>query len=119
MKIQSTHGFGITYALVDPGSQITVIKSSMIRRLNLRGREITFNIITAAGGRRIENEEISFVLNSLDVKESIGISKAYVIIALPCDKAPELSVGSLERWDRFKGIHLPHDPNTEILCSSA
>ena len=65
VKIQSTHGFEITYALLDPGSQITLMKSSMARRLNLRGREIKLNINTAAGSRPIESEEISFMLEIL------------------------------------------------------
>ena len=60
------------------------------------------------------------MLNSLDGKESIEISKAYIITALPFDKAPELPVGSLDRCDHLKGIHLPHAPNKEItvlICS--
>ena len=79
VKIQSTHGLEITYALLVSGSQITLMKSSMARRLNLRGREIKLNINTAVGSRSIEREEISFMLNSLDGKESIEISEAYVI----------------------------------------
>ena len=114
LKIQSTHGFEITYTLLDPGSQITLMKRSIARRFNLRGREIKLNINTAAGSRPIESEELSFMLNSLDEKESIEIPKACVITALPCDNAPEFPVGSLDRWDHLKGIHLPHAPNKEI-----
>ena len=54
------------------------------------------------------------MLNSLDGKESIEMLKAYVITVLPCDNAPELPVGSLDRWDHLKDIHLPHAPNKEI-----
>ena len=54
------------------------------------------------------------MLNSVDGKESIEISKAYVVTALPCDNAPELLVGLLDRWDHLQGIHLPHAPNKEI-----
>ena len=54
------------------------------------------------------------MLNSLDGKESMEIPKAYVIIALPCDNAPELPVGSLDRWDHLKRIHLSHAPNKKI-----
>ena len=114
VKIQSTHGFEVTYALLDPGSQVTLMKSSMARRLNLRGRQIKLNINTAVGSRPIESQEISFMLNSLDGKESIEIPNAYIITALPFDNAPELPVGSLDRWDHLKGIHLPHAPNKEI-----
>ena len=114
VKIQSTHGFEITYALLDPGSQITLMKSSMARRLNLRGREIELIINTAVGSSPIENEEISFMLNSLDGKGSIEIPNAYLITALPFDNAPEFPVGSLDRWDHLKVIHLPHAPNKEI-----
>ena len=97
VKIQSTHGFEITYALLDPGSHITLMKSSMARRINLRGREIKLNNNTAVGSRPIESEEISFMVNSLDGKEPIEISKAYVITAFPFDNARELPVGSLDR----------------------
>ena len=54
------------------------------------------------------------MLNSLDGKESIKISKAYVNSTLTFDSAPELPVGSLDKWDHFKRIHLPHAPNKEI-----
>ena len=91
MKIQSTDGFEINYSLLDPGSQIILMKRSRVRRLHLRGREIKLNINTAAGSRPIESEEISFMINFLDGKESKEISKTYVITALPCDNAPELS----------------------------
>ena len=114
VKIQSNHGFEVTYALLDPGSQITLKKSSMTRRLNLRGKEIKLNINTAAGSRPIENGEISFMLNSRDGKESKEIPNHYVITALPFDNASELPVGALDRWDHLKGIHLIHAPNKEI-----
>ena len=114
VKLQSMHGFEITYALLDPGSQITLIKSSLARGLNLRGREIKLSINTAASSRPIENEEISYMINSLDGKETIENPKAFVITALNCDNAPELPVGLLDRWDYLKGIHLPHAPNKEI-----
>ena len=86
----------------------------MARRLNLTGREIKLNIYTAVDSRPIESEEISFMLNPLDGKELVEIPKAYVITALPCDNAPELPVGLLDRWDHLKGIHLTHDPNKEM-----
>ena len=114
VKIQSTHGFEITYALLDPGSQITLMKSSMTRRLDLRGREIKLNNITAVGSRHIESGEISFMLNSLDGQVSTTVPKAYVITAILFDNAPELSAGSHDRWDHFEGIHLPYAPNKEI-----
>ena len=111
VKIPSTHGFKVTYALLDPGSQITLMKGSMARRLNLRGREIKLNNNTAAGSRPIEGEKVSFMLNSLDRKESIEIHKAYMITASPFDNASELPVESLDRWDHLRGIHLPHAAN--------
>ena len=58
--------------------------------------------------------EISFMLNSLDGKESIEIPRAHVITALHFDNAPELPVKSLDKWDHLKCIHLPHAPNKEI-----
>ena len=94
--------------------QITLMKRSMARRPNLRGRESKLNIITSVGSRPIESEEISFILNSLDEKESIEIPNAYVITASPFDNAPQLPVGSLHRWDHLKCIHRTHAPNKEI-----
>ena len=113
VKIQSTHGIGIIYALLDPGSQITLIKSCMARRLNLIGREIKWNINTASGSGSIESEEIGFIVNSRDGKESIEIPKAYVITALPFDNAPELPVRLLDIWDHLKGTHLPQALNRD------
>ena len=74
MNIQSNHGFEITHALLDPGSQFTLMKGSMARILNLKGREIKLSIITPAASEPIDSEEISFMLNSLGGKESIEIS---------------------------------------------
>ena len=114
VKIRSTDGFEITCALLDSGCQFTLMKRSMARRPNLKSREIKLNINTEACSRPIGSEEISFMLNSLDGKESIEIPKAYAIAASPFDNAPELSVGSLDKWDHLKGIHLPHASNKEI-----
>ena len=72
------------------------------------------NINTTVGSRPIESEEISFTLNFLDGKELIEIPKAYVLTALPFDNAPELSLGSLDRWDHLKCIHLPYASNKKI-----
>ena len=58
VKIQSIHGFEITYALLLPSSHITLMKRSMARRLNLSGREIKLNINKSAGSRPIESGEI-------------------------------------------------------------
>ena len=114
VKIESFHGFEITNALLSPGSQIILMKRSVARRLNLKGQEIQLNISTTVGSRPIESEKMSFMFNSLDGKESIEIPNAYIITALPFDNAPELPVGSLDRRDHLKGIHLLHAPNKEI-----
>ena len=77
------------------------MKRSMARRLNLRRREIKLNINTAAGSRQTESEEIYFMLNSLDGKESVEIPKAYVITAFSFDNALKLPARSLDRWNQF------------------
>ena len=114
VKVQSEWGSEITYALLDPGSQVTLVKDSLVKKLNLNGGETRLAINTALGCSIIGTKEIEITLNSIDGIESIEIPRAFVVRDLPVTDAPDLPISTISKWHHLRDIELPVAQNKEI-----
>ena len=69
-------GAEVTYALLDPGSQITLVKESLAKKLKRGGKETKLSINTVSGHSTINTREIEITLTSMDGTSAVEVPGA-------------------------------------------
>ncbi|XP_057374666.1 uncharacterized protein LOC130695542 [Daphnia carinata] len=94
------------YALLDPGSEISVIRGKTAALINLRGKVERVATRTVNGETKsVDRKIVNFSVTSIDGRFSFDISDAHVMDTFELDKRP-INLASLrEQWP-----HLAHVP---------
>ena len=114
VSVEIIEGTEVTYPLLDPGSQITLVMERLAKKLKRGGKETKLSINTASGRSTINTREIGITLTSMDGTSAVEVPKAYVIPTLPFQEAPTISVETLKRWQHLSDIKLSEAENKEI-----
>ncbi|CAI2732197.1 unnamed protein product [Schistosoma spindalis] len=96
-----------TYALLDSGSDTSIVCEELINRLGIEGKETSIRVTTVNGTSTCECLEVNLEVFSLDQRGSIKINKAYTTKKLPIDYAEPLTELQLRRWKHLRDITLP------------
>ena len=69
-----------TYALLDSGSQSTLLREDVAKQLNLKGKKSNVNITTIKDkSERLTLQEVSLNVSSRNNEHSLSIESAYVV----------------------------------------
>ncbi|CAH8572859.1 unnamed protein product [Schistosoma guineensis] len=96
-----------TYALLDSGSDTSLVCEELINQLGIKGKETSIRVATVNGTTNCDCLEVNLEVFSLDEQGSIRINKVYTTKKLPIDHATPLTELQLKRWNHLKDITLP------------
>ncbi|VDP55986.1 unnamed protein product [Schistosoma margrebowiei] len=92
-----------TYALLDGGSDTSLVCEELINQLGIKGKETSIKVATVNGTTNCKCLEVF----SLDERGCIKINKVYTTKKLLIDHAAPLNELQLKRWKHLKDITLP------------
>ncbi|RTG81061.1 uncharacterized protein DC041_0013031, partial [Schistosoma bovis] len=96
------------YALLDNGSDSTLLLSDVAKQVGISGAVTRLNISSVIIGASSQNAELTnFEIESLDKTNRIKIEGAYTIDNLPIKRAEIPPTDFQERWKHLKGVQLP------------
>ena len=111
VRIRNSRGqYVSTYALLDPGSQCTIIRKDISDKLNLPGIPLKVDIGTVMDkGQTTKIKEVEFELTSMDGQFVCKVSGAYTLektnFNVPGQILPP-DFGKHERWNYVKGCNI-------------
>lgn len=107
VRLHGPTGHVDTYALLDNGSDSTLMLSDVAKQVGISGTVTRLNISSAIGASSQNSELINFEIESLDKTNRIKIEGAYAINNLPIKRAEIPPTDFQERWKHLKGVQLP------------
>ena len=113
-----TNGIKIvhTNALLDAGSDATLIREDIVHILNLRGENKTLEIGNALlNSSSVHSEIVSFIVSSSSHPEKISIDNAFVVPNLNV-RYHKIDINKIRSsFPSFKDIELPKLNNTDVI----
>jgi hypothetical protein len=103
----------LTYALIDNGSDVTLVDDEVSSRLNLNGKSCKLNVRTLHGTRIISGKQVGLEIQSLSSDFSVPVDLAYVVKSLPVTRVDASSV-RVEDWAHLKGITCETLPDNKV-----
>ncbi|VDP60475.1 unnamed protein product, partial [Schistosoma curassoni] len=101
------HDIVDTYALLDNGSDSTLLLSDVAKQVGISGTVTRLNISSVIGASSQNAKLTNFEIESLDKTNRIKIEGAYTIDNLPIKRAEIPPTDFQERWKHLKGVQLP------------
>ena len=96
-----------TYALIDSGCDISVIRRDIFDKLGLHGESLSYTMKTMSSSKEIEKQyKTTLSLHSLD-KETTVKAQAITVDEMPIDANSLFDHKDLHAWDHLKDFDLP------------
>ncbi|CAH8428835.1 unnamed protein product [Schistosoma haematobium] len=107
VRLYGPNGTLETYALLDSGSDTSLVCEEIINHLGLKGKETSIKVTTVNGTTTCECQEVNLEIFSLDERGYVKINKAYTTKKFPIDYVEPLTEEQLSSWEHLKDIALP------------
>ena len=110
VRIQTQEKFADTYALLDEGSQTTIIRSDLAESLNLPGDHKLINLGGLKDeGEMVQGRSVSFTLKSRDGSFKYDVNEAFAIAKeqfnMPSQHLPK-NFQTSEKWKYLQGLEI-------------
>ncbi|KAF4514163.1 UNVERIFIED_CONTAM: hypothetical protein B566_EDAN019286 [Ephemera danica] len=102
--LRGPEGEIVTNALLDTGSEVTLVSKKLAKTLKLDGDRCTLNIRMVNGAHTASSEKVTFELASLDREFSVSVGNAFTVDKLPCQKIDQHI--DLGKWSHLKDVSL-------------
>ena len=116
VQIHSQGNLVSTYAVLDPGSDSTLIRKDLADRLQLVGKTYRLNINTVGNETATQNlDRVSFGLSSKDQPDPVMVHGAWVIdkLNIPCFKVSKERVA--QHWNHLSDVDLPELDGGDVM----
>ena len=104
-----------TNAILDTGSDVTLIRADAAKQLNLKGKPKSLNVCSALSNTsRIPSSTVNFHISSTESKsEKINIDDAWVVenLNIPYDKITQKDI---QNYPHLANVNLPCLNNTDV-----
>lgn len=120
VKISAADKVINTHAFLDPGSSATFCTDSLIRKLNVSGKNTTILLCTMGQEKRVH----SSVVPGLEVSNMGGLQyhklpEVYTQASLPVSKHHIPTQESIDQWQYLREVKIPHlDADIELLIGT-
>ncbi|CAH8529704.1 unnamed protein product [Schistosoma bovis] len=105
----------VGYALLDNGSDVTLIKSNCLRSLGLSEDQASVVVETVGGNRTMKVTSASFEVYSLDRSEHVTIEGALIVASIPGHKPTESAMNNLVKWPHLSDVPIDSLDSEEVL----
>ena len=116
VQIHSRGNLVTTYAVLDSGSDSTLIRKDLADRLQLVGETYRLNINTVGNRTTAQNlDRVSFSLSSKDQPDPVMVHGAWVIdkLNIPCFKVSNKRVA--QQWNHLSDVDLPELDGGDVM----
>jgi hypothetical protein len=104
MKVHGPWGSVTTYALIDNGSDSTLILEGLAKKIGLRGKSKEVRFTTLNSSATWESQIVSLTLQSLTEDELITVGGAYTVRRLPYSTAPYIGPEELSKYSHLRDV---------------
>ena len=111
VKVETPRGLMETLAVLDSGSDTTLIRSDFAERCGIRGSPSELTVSTLTDVRTSECLKVNLVIRAVDGGEAIEIDEAFTVHSLPVE-APGSTLKEARKW-----AHLSDIPFADSQCS--
>ncbi|MBM6549392.1 aspartyl protease family protein, partial [Streptococcus dysgalactiae] len=117
VRIQGNNGHIVANAMLDSGSDTTLISDAVVNKLGLKGHSTYLNIETALGVKRQHCLEIELNVMSLSGEEIIHVPRAYSVPRVLQSKVDKPDPVRLASWKHLSGVKLESidTPGVDLL----
>ncbi|CAH8818888.1 unnamed protein product [Schistosoma curassoni] len=115
VRLKSRKAEIVGYALLDNGSDVTLIKSNCLRSLGLSEDEASVVVETVGGNRTMKVTSAPFEVYSLDRAEHVTIEGALIVAGIPGHKPTKSAVNSLVKWPHLRDVPIVNLDSEEVL----
>ena len=99
----------VTYALLDCGSEVTLVHQKLKEELGARGRQIDFLLSGINGSKQVNGELLDIVVTSIDGETSLELSNVRTVEQMPISRSCIARKEDIKSWP-----HLVDVPITEL-----
>ncbi|CAH8494788.1 unnamed protein product [Dicrocoelium dendriticum] len=106
-----------TYALLDNGSDTTLITQDLVGRLRLEPQPSSLTIKTINGDRSMDSSVVKFYLRSLNGLEEIEVERAFAVPSLPIQASCHGTQAEARKWPHLADLDFEEirDPRISLL----
>ncbi|CAH8553064.1 unnamed protein product [Schistosoma bovis] len=115
VRLKSRKAEIVGYALLENGSDVTLIKSNCLRSLGLSEDEASVVVGTVGGNRTMKVTSAPFEVYSLDRSEHVTIEGALIVAGIPGHKPTKSAVNSLVKWPHLRDVPIDNLDSEEVL----
>ena len=91
-------------ALLDTGSNTTLVRKEVVTRLGIKGNRTEININTVTGNSVMSAIKCDFDVQAVDNADSVHMSGVYALDQLPVRLHTKTHKNELQRWPHLEGI---------------
>ncbi|CAH8590988.1 unnamed protein product [Schistosoma margrebowiei] len=115
VRLKSRKAEIVGYALLDNGSDVTLIKSNCLRSLGLSEDEASVVVETVGGNRTMKVTSAPFEVYSLDRSEHVTIEGALIVARIPGHKPTKSAMNNLVKWPHLSDVPIDSLDSEEVL----
>ena len=116
VRIHSQGNTVDTYAVLDPGSDSTLIRKDLAERLQLVGETYRLNINTVGNEATTQNlDRVSFSLSSKEQPDPVMVHGAWVIKKLNIPSFKLSKKRTVEQWNHLSDVDLPELQGGDVM----
>ena len=116
VQMHSQGNLVTTYAVLDPGSDSTLIRKDLADRLQLVGETHRLNINTAGNEATAKTlDRVSFSLSSKDQPDPVMVHGAWVIDKLNIPSSKVSKKRAAEQWNHLSDVDLPELEGGDVM----
>ena len=99
----------VTYALLDSGSEVTLVHQNLKEKVGAQGPQIDFLLSGINGSRQVNRELLDIVVPSMDGETSLELSNVRTVEQMPISRSCIAQKEDIKSWP-----HLVDVPITEL-----
>ncbi|KAH9578491.1 hypothetical protein MS3_00000188 [Schistosoma haematobium] len=115
VRLKSRKAEIVGYALLDNGSDVTLIKSNCLRSLGLSEDQASVVVETVGGNRTMKVTSAPFEVYSLDRSEHVTIEGALIVASIPGHKPTKSAMNNLVKWPHLSDVPIDSLDSEEVL----
>ena len=100
-----------TYALLDNGSDVSLVDDRLVQMLGIRGKQKSFVINSVNSTSTVNGREVDFTVKSMHGDDIVNLKNAWSVPKLPISLHSAPTTTDIAKWPHLSGIDIP-----EVNC---